>query len=122
MNIHMKDFGQHTIIQHIMEATKSHIRIHLHPFISLLEVLVVQRVKNMTARCYYLKDKNLYFFLDHDNFGPPLNISAFRANDYGYSRMQVFNATHLYMEQVSDDQKGKVIDNFWIIKDKHGPY
>jgi acid phosphatase type 7 len=62
------------------------------------------------------------FFQDHDNFGPALNISAFRANDYGYTRMQVFNATHLYMEQVSDDQKGKVIDNFWIIKDQHGPY
>ena len=51
-----------------------------------------------------------------------MNVSAFRANDYGYSRMQVFNATHLYMEQVSDDQKGKIIDNFWIIKDNHGYY
>lgn len=30
--------------------------------------------------------------------------SAFQSDDYGYTRMKVFNATHLYMEQVSDDQ------------------
>ena len=30
--------------------------------------------------------------------------SAFRSLDYGYSRMQVINSTHLYWEQVSDDQ------------------
>ena len=30
--------------------------------------------------------------------------SAFRAVDYGYTRMQIINATHLYMEQVSDEK------------------
>ncbi|CAF4809475.1 unnamed protein product, partial [Rotaria socialis] len=30
--------------------------------------------------------------------------SAFRSDDYGYSRMKIINSTHLYMEQVSDDQ------------------
>lgn len=43
--------------------------------------------------------------------------SAFRCNDYGYSRLHVHNGTHLYMEQVSDDQQGKVIDQFWMVKD-----
>lgn len=48
--------------------------------------------------------------------------SAFRTSDYGYTRMKVHNATHLYLEQVSDDQDGKIIDSVWLIKDKHGRY
>ncbi len=36
--------------------------------------------------------------------------------------MTAFNASHMYIEQVSDDQGGKVVDSIWIIKDKHGPY
>ncbi|MEQ2171606.1 Acid phosphatase type 7 [Goodea atripinnis] len=40
-----------------------------------------------------------------DRFNPnPKEWSAFRSTDYGYSRMQVVNATHIYLEQVSDDQ------------------
>ncbi|KAL1138630.1 hypothetical protein AAG570_008693 [Ranatra chinensis] len=52
----------------------------------------------------------------------PQPWSAFRSSDYGYARLQIFNASHLYMEQVSVNKKGKVIDNMWLIKDKHGPY
>ncbi|XP_046382469.1 acid phosphatase type 7 isoform X2 [Ischnura elegans] len=48
--------------------------------------------------------------------------SAIRSPDYGYARLQVFNATHLYMEQVSDDKEGEVIDRIWLIKDSHGGY
>ncbi|CAB3360188.1 Hypothetical predicted protein [Cloeon dipterum] len=48
--------------------------------------------------------------------------SAFRSNDYGYARMTVHNKTHLYFEQVSDDQHGAVIDSIWMIKDQHGSY
>lgn len=40
-----------------------------------------------------------------DKFNPnPKEWSAFRSTDYGYSRMHVVNGTHLYLEQVSDDQ------------------
>lgn len=40
-----------------------------------------------------------------DTFNPnPKEWSAFRSTDYGYTRMQVVNSTHLYLEQVSDDQ------------------
>lgn len=57
----------------------------------------------------------------HDPFVPePKEWSAFRSADYGYTRMQVVNHTHLYLEQVSDDQFGKVIDSIWVVKDKHG--
>ncbi|MBN3275407.1 ACP7 phosphatase, partial [Polyodon spathula] len=41
----------------------------------------------------------------HDGFIPvPRDWSAFRSTDYGYTRMQILNSTHLYLEQVSDDQ------------------
>ncbi|KAL4238971.1 hypothetical protein ACF0H5_003675 [Mactra antiquata] len=60
---------------------------------------------------------------DHDAFVPdPRPWSAYRSDDYGYTRMKIYNNTHLYMEQVSDDKDGAIIDNFWLIKDKHGPY
>lgn len=52
----------------------------------------------------------------------PSEWSAFRNSDYGYSRMQIFNHTHLYMEQISVDKAGDVIDSFWLIKDEHGPF
>ncbi|XP_036397978.1 acid phosphatase type 7 [Megalops cyprinoides] len=57
----------------------------------------------------------------HDGFVPkPRGWSAFRSTDYGYTRMQVLNRTHLYLEQVSDDQYGKVIDSIWLVKEQHG--
>ena len=52
----------------------------------------------------------------------PLPWSAFRIADYGYTRMQVVNGTHINFEQVSDDQDGTVVDKFTVQKDKHGPY
>lgn len=58
-----------------------------------------------------------------DKFIPDPSVwSAFRSSDYGYARLQVFNHTHLYMEQVSVDKEGDVIDSFWVIKDHHGPF
>uniref|UniRef100_A0A146M8T4 Purple acid phosphatase n=1 Tax=Lygus hesperus TaxID=30085 RepID=A0A146M8T4_LYGHE len=56
-------------------------------------------------------------FVDH-----PQHWSAFRSSDYGYARLQVFNHTHLYFEQISVDLEGDVIDRMWLIKDQHGPY
>lgn len=39
--------------------------------------------------------------MDSFNALPPW--SAFRSSDYGYSRIKVHNATHLNLQQVSDD-------------------
>ncbi|CAF0904535.1 unnamed protein product [Adineta steineri] len=58
----------------------------------------------------------------HDPFGVPRPWTAYQNTDYGYTRMNVYNASHLYLEQVSDDQGGKVVDNMWLIKSKHGSY
>ncbi|XP_060789936.1 acid phosphatase type 7 [Neoarius graeffei] len=57
----------------------------------------------------------------HDGFIPkPRDWSAFRSTDYGYTRMHLINSTHIYLEQVSDDQSGKIIDSFTLIKEVHG--
>lgn len=55
---------------------------------------------------------------ERDDFIPEMPYwSAFRSNDYGYSRLFLKNKTHLHLEQVSDDQNGRIIDDFWIVKD-----
>ncbi|OAD52984.1 Iron/zinc purple acid phosphatase-like protein [Eufriesea mexicana] len=43
--------------------------------------------------------------------------SAYRNSDYGYTRMKAYNQTHLYLEQVSDDKGGAVLDHVWLVKD-----
>uniref|UniRef100_A0A914MVJ0 Purple acid phosphatase n=1 Tax=Meloidogyne incognita TaxID=6306 RepID=A0A914MVJ0_MELIC len=47
--------------------------------------------------------------------------SAFRSSNYGFSRMHIYNKTHLYFEQTlaSNDT---VEDHFWLIKQHHRPY
>ncbi|PFX17445.1 Iron/zinc purple acid phosphatase-like protein [Stylophora pistillata] len=65
-----------------------------------------------SAGCKYCHDK---FQRD---YGP---WTAFRSLDYGYTRVQVFNSSHMSLEQVSIDKDYQVIDRIWIIKDKHGP-
>ncbi len=47
-------------------------------------------------------------------------FSALRVNDYGYSRLQVLNGTHMKLEYV-DNVVGKVLDTVMIVKDKAGP-
>ncbi|KAH9644720.1 hypothetical protein HF086_003825 [Spodoptera exigua] len=55
-----------------------------------------------------------------DPFRPdPAPWSAFRSSDYGYTRFVAHNKTHIYMEQVDVDLKGKVIDSFWLVKNQH---
>lgn len=44
------------------------------------------------------------------------------SQEYGTTHMKVFNRTHLYLEQISDDKMGAVIDKVFIIKEHHGPY
>lgn len=59
----------------------------------------------------------------HDPFGKTGGPwSVFRSQDYGYLRMKVYNNTHVYMEQVSDDKDGAVIDRVMVIKETHGPF
>merc|ERR1719369_725072 len=47
---------------------------------------------------------------------------AQRSNEYGYTRLNVHNSSHAHIEQVSADRPFEVIDDFWIVKSKHGSY
>ncbi|XP_074659811.1 acid phosphatase type 7-like [Tubulanus polymorphus] len=48
--------------------------------------------------------------------------SAVRLDDYGYTRLQIHNSTHIFLQQVSDDKGGKIVDAMTLIREKHGPY
>ncbi|KAI1284906.1 Purple acid phosphatase 21 [Halotydeus destructor] len=52
----------------------------------------------------------------------PLAWSAKRISDYGYTHMHIINSTHLDLEQISDDQGGKVVDKVTLIRNTHGPF
>ncbi|XP_014257303.1 acid phosphatase type 7-like isoform X2 [Cimex lectularius] len=52
----------------------------------------------------------------------PMHWSAFRSSDYGFTRLKIYNRTHLHIQQISVDKNGDVIDDIWIIKDSHDPY
>mmetsp|Transcript_516 Transcript_516/g.766 ORF Transcript_516/g.766 Transcript_516/m.766 type:complete len:741 (+) Transcript_516:99-2321(+) len=66
---------------------------------------------------------------DHEVFTRPQPTrTAFRTDAYGYSRMAVYNATHLHWEQVICDLSQptpvvkKVVDSFWLVQFNHGPF
>lgn len=42
--------------------------------------------------------------------------------DYGFSRLTFKDRTHLFIEQTSDDQGGKVMDKIDIIKQHDKPH
>ncbi|XP_053328339.1 acid phosphatase type 7 [Spea bombifrons] len=44
--------------------------------------------------------------------------SALRVEDYGYTRISITNKTHIHIQQLSDDQDGQIVDDFWLVKDK----
>jgi len=59
----------------------------------------------------------------HDEFiRDPPEWSAFRSTDYGFTIMEVANTTHMHIKQLSTENNLQVVDQFWLIKDKHGPY
>ena len=44
---------------------------------------------------------------------PDPDFLAAKSFEYGFTRIKVFNSSHLHMEQVSIDQVYKVRHNFW---------
>eukprot|EP00756_Hemistasia_phaeocysticola_P011827 Hpha_TRINITY_DN15145_c0_g3::TRINITY_DN15145_c0_g3_i1::g.126816::m.126816 len=55
--------------------------------------------------------------------------SAFRSNSFCYTRMLVYNSTHIHWQQVQTDPSkfpksdyGRVIDDAWIVQHNHGPF
>ncbi|KAJ8604431.1 hypothetical protein CTAYLR_000882 [Chrysophaeum taylorii] len=64
---------------------------------------------------------------DHEVFDREQpNRTAFRTDSYGYSRMEIYNATHLHWQQVEYDFSagvlGDVVDDVWLVQHHHGPF
>lgn len=64
---------------------------------------------------------------DHESFElPQPDRTAFRTDAFGYSRMTVYNETHLFWEQVEcdtdDNVQDTVIDSTWLVVEEHGPF
>ena len=60
---------------------------------------------------------------------PQPEWSAYRSNSFSYSRVLVHNFTHLHWQQVQTDPSlfpladyGRVIDDYWVVTDRHGPF
>eukprot|EP01084_Bolivina_argentea_P184415 318052_1 len=66
----------------------------------------------------------------HDIFNPNIQqpYVAIRTMDYSFTKWNVYNNTHIHLQQIiSDttlppDQQGKIIDDIWYIQNKHGPF
>ncbi|KAG6454242.1 hypothetical protein O3G_MSEX008593 [Manduca sexta] len=52
----------------------------------------------------------------------PFKWSAYRSQDFGYTKFKAYNNTHINIEQVSVDVNGDVIDSFWLIKNKNNTF
>ena len=55
--------------------------------------------------------------------------SAVRSNVFGYSKMTIFNRSHIYFEQIATDPAlfnghgyGDILDSTWIVQPDHGPF
>eukprot|EP01061_Rhynchopus_euleeides_P006679 TRINITY_DN15726_c0_g1_i1.p1 TRINITY_DN15726_c0_g1~~TRINITY_DN15726_c0_g1_i1.p1 ORF type:complete len:536 (+),score=185.13 TRINITY_DN15726_c0_g1_i1:42-1649(+) len=59
---------------------------------------------------------------------PSPSWSAFRSNSFSYSRMLVYNATHIHWQQVLTDpvhfegKYGDILDDVWFVQHNHGPF
>eukprot|EP01060_Flectonema_neradi_P029795 TRINITY_DN41_c0_g2_i1.p1 TRINITY_DN41_c0_g2~~TRINITY_DN41_c0_g2_i1.p1 ORF type:complete len:530 (+),score=144.80 TRINITY_DN41_c0_g2_i1:44-1633(+) len=60
---------------------------------------------------------------------PQPSWSAYRSNSFSYTRMMVYNSSHIHWQQVQTDPTefpqsdyGRVIDDVWIVQDRHGPF
>eukprot|EP01060_Flectonema_neradi_P015431 TRINITY_DN22020_c0_g1_i1.p1 TRINITY_DN22020_c0_g1~~TRINITY_DN22020_c0_g1_i1.p1 ORF type:complete len:577 (+),score=70.65 TRINITY_DN22020_c0_g1_i1:139-1869(+) len=55
--------------------------------------------------------------------------SAVRSNVFGYSKLTIFNSSHIYFEQIATDPAlfsghgyGDILDATWVIQSNHGPF
>eukprot|EP01060_Flectonema_neradi_P028170 TRINITY_DN378_c0_g1_i4.p1 TRINITY_DN378_c0_g1~~TRINITY_DN378_c0_g1_i4.p1 ORF type:complete len:544 (+),score=134.07 TRINITY_DN378_c0_g1_i4:45-1676(+) len=66
----------------------------------------------------------------HEPFTKPQpSWSAFRSNSFSYTRMFVYNSSHIHWQQVQTDPTlfpgsdyGRVIDDTWFVQESHGPF
>ena len=44
-----------------------------------------------------------------------------QSSDYSYSRVTVYNSSHLRWQQYSSTF-GRVVDDWWLVQHRHGPF
>jgi hypothetical protein len=92
-----------------------------------------QRTRNMRATTHILTGASGQYILSvmRKEFElPAAKWDAFRNSIFGYSRLQVHNATHVRWQQVEADPEnpaaqglyGKVVDDVWLVQEQHGSF
>lgn len=92
-----------------------------------------RRTTNMRAPTHILTGASGQYILSvmRKSFElPAADWDAFRNSIFGYSRLEVHNATHLRWQQVESDPEnpaaqglyGKVVDDVWLVQEHHGSF
>lgn len=92
-----------------------------------------RRTRNMRATTHILTGASGQYILSvmRKEFElPAAKWDAFRNSIFGYSRLQVHNATHVRWQQVEADPEnpaaqglyGKVVDDVWLVQEQHGSF
>ncbi|TYZ65189.1 hypothetical protein PybrP1_000540 [[Pythium] brassicae (nom. inval.)] len=109
---------------------------HQHNYERAFDVYKSQtkrRTTNMRAPTHILTGASGQYILSvmRKSFElPAADWDAFRNSIFGYSRLQVHNATHLHWQQVESDPEnpaaqglyGKVVDDVWLVQEHHGSF
>ncbi|KAJ8575152.1 hypothetical protein ON010_g4057 [Phytophthora cinnamomi] len=109
---------------------------HQHNYERAFDVYKSQtwkRTHNMRATTHILTGASGQYLTSimRKAFERPAEVwDAFRNSIFGYSRMQVMNATHLHWQQVEADPEnpaarglyGQVVDDVWLVQEQHGSF
>ncbi|CAI5736608.1 unnamed protein product [Peronospora destructor] len=109
---------------------------HQHNYERAFDVYKSQtwkRTRNMRATTHILTGASGQYLTSimRKSFERPAEVwDAFRNSIFGYSRMEVINATHLHWQQVEADPEnpaarglyGQVVDDVWFVQEKHGSF
>ncbi|KAG4063568.1 hypothetical protein PC123_g1602 [Phytophthora cactorum] len=109
---------------------------HQHNYERVFDVYKSQtwkRTHNMRATTHILTGASGQYLTStmRKAFERPTEVwDAFRNSIFGYSRMEVINATHLHWQQVEADPEnpaarglyGQVIDDVWLVQEQHGSF
>ncbi|CEG41438.1 iron zinc purple acid phosphatase-like [Plasmopara halstedii] len=109
---------------------------HQHNYERAFDVYKSQtwkRTRNMRATTHILTGASGQYLTSimRKSFEKPSAIwDAFRNSIFGYSRMEIVNATHLHWQQIEADLEnpaargkfGQVVDDVWLVQEKHGAF
>merc|ERR1712228_1068145 len=105
---------------------------HVHNYERVYDVFegkTDQKTKNMTATTYIVNGDAGNREGHHPiNTSENPSWSAYRTTSYSFSKLSVYNATHIHLQQITADSElppedqGKVLDDVWFEQYSHGPF